>query len=295
MIERVRPGVVRINTNIGSGSGVIFSKSADGSGLVLTNYHVIEGASTVDVVVGDSKLYRSTIRGVDVERDLAVLSICCEEFTVVALAESGSVPTGAEVVVMGYPLGIAGLATVSRGIVSAVRYESDMDRWVIQTDASINPGNSGGPMLSMSGEFVGIATYKIISSKGGVAVEGVGFAVSGQTLREQLPAIVSGNSLAVLARSTPTPTPAPRRFKLSVNGTEVSADDTVIGLSGGSVKVSPLPDFDGSYAAGTVVSIWAYNNNPRAGGSFNGTDNVDPKGVGSVVMNGDRSIEVAFF
>jgi len=295
MIERVRPGVVRIKTNLGSGSGVIYSKSAGGRALVLTNYHVIEGAASVDVVVGDSKLYRSTILGVDGDRDLAVLSICCEDFTVVALAEGGSIPTGSEVVVMGYPLGIAGLATVSRGIVSAVRYESAMDRWVIQTDASINPGNSGGPMLSLSGEFVGIATYKIVKSKGGIAVEGVGFAVADTTLRAQLPVIVSGNSLAVLARSTPTPPPAPRRFRLSVNGTEVSEDDTVITLSGGAVKVSPLPDLDGSYPAGTIVSIWAYNDNPRAGGSFDGTDNVDPKGVGSVVMNSDRFIQVYFF
>ena len=149
--------------------------------------------------------------------------------------------------------------------------------------------------MSMSGEFVGIATYKIISSKGGIAVEGVGFAVAAKTLREQLPALATGNSLAVLARATPTPPPAPRRFKPSVNGTEVSEDDTVIALNGGSVKVSPLPDLDGSYPEGTIVSIWAYNNNPRAGGSFDGTDNVDPKGVGSVVMNSDRFINVYFF
>ena len=295
MIERVRPGVVRIKTNLGSGSGVIYSKSADGSALVLTNYHVIESAASVDVVVGDSKLYRSTILGVDVVRDLAVLSICCGDFTVVTLAKGGGIPTGAEVVVMGYPLGIAGLATVSRGIVSAVRYESDMDRWVIQTDASINPGNSGGPMLSMSGEFVGIATYKIVKSKGGIAVEGVGFAVAATTLRDQLPVIVSGNSLAVLARATPTPPPAPKRFKLSVNGTEVSEDDTVIALTGGSVKVSPLPDFDGSYPAGTVVNVWVYNNNPRAGTAVGGADKIDPKGIASVIMNADRSIEVFFF
>lgn len=261
----------------------------------MTNYHVIKGASSVDVVVGDSKLYRSTIRGVDVERDLAVLSICCEDFTVVALAETGSVLTGAEVVIMGYPLGIAGLATVSRGIVSAIRYEGDSDRWVIQTDASINPGNSGGPMLSMSGEFVGIATYKIITSMGGVAVEGIGFAVAGKTLRAQLPALIYGDSLAVLARTTPTPPPAPKRFKLSVNGTEVSQDDTVLALNGGSVKVSPLPDFDGSYAAGTVVNIWVYNSNPRAGAAVGGADKIDPKGIASVIMTADRSIEVFFF
>ncbi len=249
----------------------------------------------MDVVVDDSTTYRSTIRGVDPGRDLAVLSICCKDFTAVALATGVSIPTGAEVIVMGYPLGIPGLATVSRGIVSAVRDEADLDRWVIQTDASINPGNSGGPMLSMSGEFVGIATYKIISSKGGIAVEGVGFAVAAKTLREQLPALATGNSLAVLARATPTPPPAPRRFKLSVNGTEVSEDDTVIALNGGSVKVSPLPDFDGSYAAGTVVNVWVYNSNPRAGAAVGGADKIDPKGIASVIMNADRSIDVYFF
>lgn len=249
----------------------------------------------MDVVVEDSATYRSTIRGVDADRDLAVLSICCKDFKAVALAPGDGIPTGAEVVVMGYPLGISGLATVSRGIVSAVRYESDMDRWVIQTDASINPGNSGGPMLSMSGEFVGIATYKIIRSKGGLAVEGVGFAVAGQTLRVQLPDLASGQVFVAATPNNPTPTPVPERFKLSVNGTDVSIDHTVISLSGGSVKVFPLPDPDGSYAAGTVVNIWAYNDNPRSGGSFSGTDNVDPNGVGSVLMNNHRFVDVVFF
>jgi S1-C subfamily serine protease len=295
MIERVRPGVVRINTNLGSGSGVIYSKSSDGSALVLTNYHVIEDARFVDVVVDDSVTYRSTLLGADADRDLAVLSICCRDFTTVALSSGGDVPSGAEIIVMGYPLGISGLATVSRGIVSAVRYESDTDRWVVQTDASINPGNSGGPMLSMSGEFVGIATYKILSSSGGIAVEGVGFAVSDITLRQQLPALASGSALVSVAPRTPTATTSPRRFPLSINGTEVSGESSLVTLGNGSIKVVPAPDPDGTYPAGTVVNLWAYNNNPRAGGAFNGVDNVDPKGVGAVIMNADRSVNISFY
>lgn len=287
--------MVRIRTNLGSGSGVIYSKSADGSALVLTNYHVIEGASAVDVVVDDSTTYRSTLRGTDPERDLAILNICCSDFTTVALAMGDDIPTGSEIIVMGYPLGISGLATVSRGIVSALRYESDTDRWVVQTDASINPGNSGGPMLALSGEFVGIATYKILASRGGIAVEGVGFAVSDKTLRERLPILTSGQASVKLKPLTPTATPPPRRFKLTINGSDISEDNELVTVSGGSVKVVPPPDFDGAYAAGTVVNLWAYNNNPRAGGYFNGVDNVDPKGVGAVVMNSDRSIEIVFY
>ena len=245
----------------------------------------------MDVVVDDSVTYRSTLRGTDADRDLAVLSICCRDFTTLELSSGGDVPSGAEIIVMGYPLGISVLATVSRGIVSAVRYESETDRWVVQTDASINPGNSGGPMLSMSGEFVGIATYKILSSSGGIAVEGVGFAVSDITLRQQLPSLASGRALVSVAPRTPTATPSPRRFKLSINGTDVSGESSLVTLGNGSIKVVPAPDPDGTYAAGTVVSLWAYNNNSRGGGSFNGVDSVDPKGVGAVIMNADRSVD----
>ena len=202
----------------------------------MTNYHVIEGESYVNVIVDDSTSYETTLRGIDAERDLAVLSICCAEFTAVPIAPF-RIPSGSEIVVMGYPLGIPGEATVSKGIVSAVRYEDVEDRWVIQTDASINPGNSGGPMLSLSGEFVGIATYKIVSSGGGVIVEGVGFAISNQTLLEQLPVLVSGQAMVF---PTPTPLP-PTRFKLNVNGFVVGEAGVII-LSGGTIQVLPTPD-----------------------------------------------------
>jgi hypothetical protein len=80
-----------------------------------------------------------------------------------------------------------------------------------------------------------------------------------------------------------------------VNGTEVSGESELITLGSGSIKVVPAPDADGTYAAGTVVNLWAYNNNPRGGGSFNGVDSVDPKGVGAVIMNADRSVDIFFY
>ena len=157
MVELVRSGVVRINTNLGSGSGAIFeSDPANRSALVLTNYHVIGDARWVDVVVNDSATYSGTVRGVDSGRDLAVISICCASFRALKFGDATSLEVGNEAVAIGYALGIPGAATVTRGIVSAIRYDSSNDSWIIQVDASINPGNSGGPLFTLDGEIVGI-------------------------------------------------------------------------------------------------------------------------------------------
>jgi serine protease Do len=188
MVERVRPGVVRIETNLGSGSGIIFeAEPTNGSALVLTNYHVIEGASWVDVIVNDSTTYTGTVRGVDSNRDLAVVRICCGNFGVLPFGDGASLEVGSEVVAIGYALGIPGRPTVTRGIVSAVRYDPDNSRWVIQTDAPINPGNSGGPLFSLDGEVVGVNTFTLVSTVGGSPTEGLGFAVSEVTVKAQCP------------------------------------------------------------------------------------------------------------
>ena len=191
VIQRVRPSVVRINTDLGTGSGVIFEVTAsDGSARALTNYHVIEGASSITVVANDSTTYVGVLSGVDSVRDLAVVKICCNvSFQALPFGDASNVQVGNEVIAIGYALGIQGAATVTRGIVSAIRYESDTSRWVIQTDAPINPGNSGGPLLSASGEILGINTYGIRSSQSGVAVEGFGFAVSQVTIKAVLPGL----------------------------------------------------------------------------------------------------------
>jgi hypothetical protein len=206
MVERVRPGVVRIETNTGSGSGVIVEVGArDNSALVLTNYHVIQEASRIDVVVNDSVSYPSTIIGIDATRDLAVLNICCGSFQPLPLGDPSSIKVGSEVIAVGYPLNIPGSATVTRGIVSAIRYEDDKSRWVIQVDASINPGNSGGPLFSLSGEVVGINTFVIRQSFAGVPVEGINFAVSAETVQAQIPVLKRG-TMPTLTTSTPDPT-----------------------------------------------------------------------------------------
>ena len=199
MISRVRPAVVKIETGSGTGSGVIFDTQGQ-TGFVITNHHVIAEAGRVRVVVNDSTAYQGTVLGSDPVRDLAVVSICCGSFHSLSFGDISQLEPGDAVFALGYPLGIAGEATLTQGIVSAIRYDSIYQSDVIQTDAAINPGNSGGPMLSVSGSILGINTFKY--SK--IGVEGLGFAISGKTAQQRIPSLLAG---------APRPTPTPTRVR----------------------------------------------------------------------------------
>ena len=183
--------MVRIQTSSGSGSGVIFETQGR-TGYVVTNHHVVEGEVQVSVIVNDSTTYRGSVLGTDSVRDLAVLSICCGSFQALPFGNAANLQPGDEVVAIGYALGLPGEATVTRGIVSAVRYDSAYRSNVIQTDAAINPGNSGGPMLSLSGEILGINTFRYDESQSGRPTEGLGFAISGTTVQQQIPTLLAG-------------------------------------------------------------------------------------------------------
>jgi serine protease Do len=179
--------VVRISTPEALGTGVIFEVlPLENKALVLTNYHVVEGYARVTVTVNDSTTYTGTVVGYDSDRDLAVVSIAGSGFQALPFGDPEEVEVADFVIAMGYALDLPGGASATFGYVSAVR-EDDVGRVVIQTDAAINPGNSGGPLLSSSGEVLGINTYKFISSSGEVPVEGFGFAVSVVTILEVLP------------------------------------------------------------------------------------------------------------
>lgn len=208
MIEDVRPSVVRIRTDKGSGSGVIFE--VDGLiALVLTNHHVIEDANNIDVVVNDSSTFSATTLGMDSVRDLAVLRICCGSFRALSFGNVSELNPGDEVFAMGYPLGLPGEATVTKGIVSAIRFDQANQRLVIQTDAAINPGNSGGPMLSEMGEILGINTFRREQTEGGRPVDNVGFAIAAPTIQEQLHTLKTAPSPTPTPELTPSPTPTP--------------------------------------------------------------------------------------
>ena len=205
MVKQARPAVVRITTNTGSGSGVIFD--AQGSnGYIITNHHVIDGASRVTVVVNDSTIYNGTVLGSDSTRDLAVIHIYGNRFHKLDFGDASLLEPGDEIIAIGYALGISGEATITRGIVSAIRFDSDYRSHVIQTDAAVNPGNSGGPILSLNGKILGITTFRREETQSGRRVEGLNFAISATTVQQQIPSLRT-----VSARPTPTPTRRPTR------------------------------------------------------------------------------------
>ena len=192
--------MVRITSGIGTGTGVIFDVQGR-TAYVVTNEHVVEGQSQVNVTVNDSTTYNGMVLGVDRVRDLAVVTICCGNFKALEFGDATRLAAGDEVVNIGYALGIEGAATVTRGIVSALRYDSDHQAYVIQSDAPINPGNSGGPMLSPDGRVLGINTFAYVSDYG---AEGIGFAISTRTVRQRIPTLRGGTAIP-----TPTPVPSP--------------------------------------------------------------------------------------
>jgi serine protease Do len=153
------------------GSGVI----VDESGTALTNAHVVEGATEIEVVTADEKKHKAKVVGSDKNTDLAVIKIQGNgRFTPARLGNSDQVNVGDWVLAVGSPFGLA--QTVTAGIVSAkgrVIGQGPFDDF-LQTDAAINPGNSGGPLVNMAGEVIGINTA--IVSRGGGNV-GIGFAI----------------------------------------------------------------------------------------------------------------------
>jgi len=184
MADRVLPTVVRINvsgtTNLTEanalGSGVIYRSD----GYIITNHHVIEGASAVEVLLANGDRLEAEIVGSDPLNDLAVLRIAREGLPVIDLRPAGEpLRVGETVVAIGSPFGLD--ATVTSGIISALNRDlrvpgnADVIPAVIQTDAAINPGNSGGALVDLQGRLVGINTA--IMSRSG-ANQGVGFAVS---------------------------------------------------------------------------------------------------------------------
>jgi len=171
------------NVEAGIGSGVIFQKK-NGKAYIITNNHVIQGATGVEIALSDGQKVKAEVLGADPLTDLAVLSMDEKYATVVAtLGDSTTLKPGEPAIAIGNPLGLQFSQTVTVGVVSSPlrTIEKDLDGdgqpdWetdVIQTDAAINPGNSGGALLNIDGEVIGINSSKIAES----GVEGLGFAI----------------------------------------------------------------------------------------------------------------------
>ncbi|MBQ7718427.1 MAG: trypsin-like peptidase domain-containing protein [Clostridia bacterium] len=155
-----------------NGSGIIFTAA----GHIVTNYHVIEGATNVSVVLNNGTEYNATLIGSDERTDLAVIKIDAPDLTPAVLGDSSSLEAGEMVVAIGNPMGLEFAGSLTQGIISAVNRTltvSGRTYKLIQTDAAINPGNSGGALVNAYGEVIGINSVKVASS----GVEGMGFAI----------------------------------------------------------------------------------------------------------------------
>ena len=144
MIDRVRSAVVKITTSKGLGSGAIFELEGE-TGFIITNHHVVEGEQRVTVTVNDSDTYVGQVLGIDATRDLAMVSICCGSFTTFSFGDDLAVRVGDEVVSIGYALGLQGEAMVTKGIMSARRYNSYHQAYVVQSDAPSTRATAAAP------------------------------------------------------------------------------------------------------------------------------------------------------
>jgi S1-C subfamily serine protease len=185
VVRRVLPAVVNVRSDIGQpgqapeGTGFVVG----GDGVVVTNYHVVEGAFEIEVVTGDGDRLQARAIGGDFAADLAVLKVDAEDLPTVPLGDSDQLRLGQDVVALGFALGLEGGPSVTTGIVSGLGRTIDAGGQgvetrtyedVIQTDAAINPGNSGGPLVDLQGRVVGINTAGV----GAGAAENIGFAIA---------------------------------------------------------------------------------------------------------------------
>lgn len=201
-VARVAPAVVTIQTQVGgdfgdatgSGSGFIY----DPDGLILTNKHVVEDATALNIVLNDGREFPGTVYGIDSLTDLAIVTIDATDLPYAPIGSSDALEPGQLAIAIGNPLGDYE-NTVTTGVVSgigrqitasnALQNSSDVLRNLIQTDAAINPGNSGGPLVNSAGQVIGVNTA--VSEN----AQGLGFAIPIDVARPIMDQAVAGEEL----------------------------------------------------------------------------------------------------
>ena len=195
IVKKVSPAVVTVQVSTGvansysnsaqQGIGTGFIVSKDGN--IVTNYHVIEGASKVSVIFNNGKEVSAKVIAVYEKDDLAILDVddSVEMPGIAKLAENDNLNAGQEIITIGNPLGKEFSGTVTKGIISSTSRTVSMNgeqKEFIQIDAAINPGNSGGPLINLKGEIIGVNTAK----KSGENIEGIGFSIKIAKVREMI-------------------------------------------------------------------------------------------------------------
>jgi putative serine protease PepD len=241
---KASPAVVSIRTSSGSGTGFL----VDDDGTIVTNDHVVENSTRVQVRFGtDGRTIQAEVKGVDPSSDLAVIKIAPSDAPSDAkpleFADSDGVAVGDDVIAIGNPFGLDRTAT--EGIVSSLgrtitapnNYQIDD---IIQTDAAINPGNSGGPLLDARGMVIGVNS-QIATSAGGSGNVGIGFAVPSNTVRQIVPGLAQGKSVS--------------HAWLGVSTSATSTQTTTAGAQLADVTAGGPADKAGLQAGDVVTSI----------------------------------------
>lgn len=201
----------------GAGSGVLFAEQTDEAGAVsgtyvITNNHVVEGASEITVTLPDGTQYTADLVGTDAQTDVAVVFIGATDQSdaIASIGDSSTLVLGQSVIAIGNPLGeLAG--TVTNGIISCLEREIDIDGVkmnLLQTNAAVNPGNSGGGLFSLDGKLIGMVNAK----SSGENIEGLGFAIPVNTVKEIAGELIENGYIT-------------GRPKIGISGYEVTADN----------------------------------------------------------------------
>ena len=219
----------------GSGSGVIYSSD----GYVITNYHVVEGASRVTVLLGEEEVDAKVI-GFDSVQDIALLKVDRTGLPAAQMGDSSAVRTGEFVIAIGSPLGDELAGTTTFGMVSYANRTLDLDGalvTMIQTDAAINSGNSGGALLNVDGQVIGINSRKTSgSTTSGATIEGIGFAIPINEVRATVDELIATGKIT--------------RPGLGITGKEVSG---YYGYVPGGIMVATVSEGSPAQAAGMQV------------------------------------------
>ncbi len=264
----------QVSTGGSSGSGFILTSD----GYIVTNYHVVDEATTLTVTTHDGTNYLAELKGYDATHDLAVLKIDAARLEAVKLGSSDDLIVGDQVAVIGNPLGDLN-ATLTVGYISAKDRVISTDGSLInmlQTDAAVNPGNSGGPIFNMRGEVVGIITAKYSGvTPSGATIEGIGFAIPLDDVLKKIEDLkkygyVTGGYLGVLVHDMDRETAVYYGLPYGVYVTSatqgfcaqkagVQAKDIIIGL--GDAAITSMNDLTRAlqeYKGGetTTITVW---------------------------------------
>lgn len=277
--QKVIPSVVSIlnQSPVGgsTGTGIVMSED----GYLITNFHVIQGAASLQVVLQDGSVYNAALVGGDETSDLAVLKIDAVGLIAAEFGSSDDLQVGDAVVTIGDPLGTQLRGTMTDGIISGINRDLSIDgrsMTLIQTNAALNSGNSGGPLINMRGQVIGINTMKVSAAFTAAPVEGLGFAIPISVAKEIVDELLQQGYVAgrpaIGITGEPVPVTAQAYYRLPagvyVRSTDENSDAYQKGIRAGDIiteingmgitSVEELNTVKNQYRAGDTVTLIVY-------------------------------------